>query len=59
MKNKFLKFEIFYQNYPPTGHMRYKRIDVARCNKSTMTNNLFSTNFEQFIRRIKSPLTHY
>ena len=55
----FLTFENFYENHPPTGHIKYKRIDFAPCNKLTMTNKLLSTNLERFLRRIKSPLSHY
>ena len=51
-----LKFEIFYENHPPTRHIKYKMIDSAPCNKSIMANKLRSTNLERFIRRIKSPL---
>ena len=57
MKFFFLKFEIFYENYPPTRHLKYKKIDFVPCNKSIMVNKLRSTNLERFIRRIKSPLT--
>ena len=57
MKFFFLKFEIFYENYPPTRHVKYKKIDFVPCNKSIMANKLRSTNLERFIRRIKSPLT--
>ena len=57
MKKKFLKFEIFYENHPPTRHLKYKRIDFAPCNKSIMANKLLPTNLERFLRRIKSPLT--
>ena len=57
MKTFFLKFEIFYENHPPTRHIKYKKIDFVPLNKSIMANNLRSTNLERFIRRIKSPLT--
>ena len=57
MKFFFLKFEIFYENHPPTRHIQYKRIDFAPSNKSIMANKLHSTNLERFIIRIKSPLT--
>ena len=57
MKNFFLKFEIFYENHPPTRHMKYKRRDFVPCNKSIIANKLPSTNLERFLRRIKSPLT--
>ena len=55
-KKKFLKFEIFNKNHPPTRHTKYKRIDFAPCNKPIMANKLL-TNLEQFLRRINSPLT--
>ena len=34
MKFFFLEFEIFYENHPPTCHIKYKRIDFGPCNKS-------------------------
>ena len=40
---------------PP--HIKYKNIDFAPCNKSIMANKLLSTNLEQFLRVINSPLT--
>ena len=40
MKFFFLKFEIFYENHPPTRHIKYKKIDFATCNKSFMANKL-------------------
>ena len=57
MKFFFFKFEIFYENHPPTRHLNYKKIDLIPCNKSIMANKLRSTNLERFVRRIKSPLT--
>ena len=57
MKIFFLKIEFFYENHPPTRHIKYKNIDLAPCNKSIMANKLLSTNLERFLRRIKSPLT--
>ena len=58
MKKKILKFEIFfYENYPPARHINYERIHFALCYKSIVANKLLSTNWEQFLRRIKSPLT--
>ena len=57
MKVFFLKFEIFYENHPPTRYIKYKKIDFVPCNKSIMANKLRSTNLEQFIKRNKSPLT--
>ena len=57
MKIFFLKLEIFYENHPPTRHIKYKEIDFGPVNKSNMANKLLSTNLEQFRRRIKSPLT--
>ena len=56
-KKTFLKFEVFYENHPPTRHIKYKRIDFAPCNKSIMANKLLPTNLERFLRRIKSPIT--
>ena len=58
MKFFFLKFENFYENHPPTRHIKYKKIDFAPSNKPIMANKLLLTNLERFIRRIKSPLTH-
>ena len=57
MKKKIQKFEFFYENHPPTSHLKYKKRDFVPCNKSIMANKLHSTNLERFIRRIKSPLT--
>ena len=57
MKKKILKFEIFYESHPPTRHLKYKRIYLAPCNTSIKANTLLSTNLEQFLRRINSPLT--
>ena len=57
MKVFFLKFEIFYENHPPTRQIKYKKVDFVPCNKSIMANKLRSTNLERFLRRIKSPLT--
>ena len=57
MKKKFNELEIFYENHPPTRHIKYKRIDFAPCNKSIMAFKLFSTNLERFLRWINSPLT--
>ena len=48
MKFFFLKFENFYENHPPTRHIKYKRIDFAPCNKPIMANKLHSTNLERF-----------
>ena len=56
-KKNFVKLEFFYENHHPRRHIKYKRIDIAPCNKSTMANKLFSTNLEPFLRRINSPLT--
>ena len=36
----FLRFEIFYENHPPTRHLKYKGINFAPCNKSIMANKL-------------------
>ena len=57
MKFFFLKFEIFYENHPPTRQIKYKKVDFVPCSKSIMANKLRSTNLERFPRRIKSPLT--
>ena len=57
MKFFFLKFEFFFENHPPTRHIKYKGIVFAPSNKSIRANKLRSTNLERFIRRIKSPLT--
>ena len=57
-KKNFLKLEIFYENHPPTRHLKHKRIDFAPCYKPIMANKLLLTNLEQFLRRINSPLTH-
>ena len=54
---KFLKFEIFYKNHPPTRHIKYKRIDFAPCNKSIIAKRLLLTNLERLLRWINSPLT--
>ena len=55
MKKKvFLKFEIFKEIIPPR---HIKRIDFAHCNKSVMPDKILSTDLEQFLRRLKSPLT--
>ena len=40
MKFFFLNFEIFYENHPPTRHIKYKKIDFVPCNKSIMANTL-------------------
>ena len=53
----FPKFEIFYENHPPTRHTKYKRRDFAPRNKPIMANKLLLTNLERFLRRINSPLT--
>ena len=59
MKIFFLEnLKFFYENHPPTRHIKYKKIDFVPCDKSIMANKLRSTNLERFIRRIKSPLTH-
>ena len=43
------------KNHLPTRHIN--RVDLASCNKPIMANKLLSTNLEQFLRRVKSPLT--
>ena len=45
-KKKFLKFEIFSENYPSTRHIKYKGIDFAPCSKTIMANKLPLTNLE-------------
>ena len=57
MKKKILKFENFFENHPPTRHIKFKKIDIAPCNKLNMANKLLSTNLERFLRRINSALT--
>ena len=44
---------------PPPPHTPYKfeKIDFAPCNKLIMADKIVSTNLEQFLRLIKSPLT--
>ena len=42
-KKVCLKFEIFYENHPPTRHIKYRRIDFAPCNKPIMANKLLLT----------------
>ena len=54
--NFFFLISIFFENHPPTRHIKYKKIDFVSCNKSIMANKLRSTNLERFIRRIKSRL---
>ena len=54
--NFFFNLKIFYENHPPTRHIKYKKIDFVPCNKSIMANKLSSTNLERFIRRTKSRL---
>ena len=44
----FLKFEILFENHPPTRHIKYRKIDLAPCNKSIKANKLLSTNLERF-----------
>ena len=58
MKIFFSKIcEIFYENHPPTHHIKNKRIDFATCNKLMMAIKLLSTNLERYLRQINSPLT--
>ena len=47
-KKDFFKFEYFYENYHPKRHIKYKKIDLAPCNKSIMANKLLSSNLERF-----------
>ena len=46
-KKSFLKIETFYENHPPTRHIK-KKIDFAPFNISIMANKLLSTNLERF-----------
>ena len=48
-KKTYLKFEIFYENHPPTRYKKYERIDFAPCNKLLMANKLLLTNLERFL----------
>ena len=58
MKKKLQKkFEIFWENHPPTHHTKYKVINIASSNESIMANKLPSNNLERFLRRVNSPLT--
>ena len=59
MKKKIPKFEFFFENHPPTRHIKYKRIDFTPCNKSIMANELRSTNLNDLLDglNIKSPIT--
>ena len=59
MKIFFLKFEIFFENHPPTRQYKVQenKYVLRQINKSIMANLL--TNLERFLRRIKSPLTRY
>ena len=41
----------------PTRHIKYKKINFAPTIISMMADKLLSTNLEQFLRQIKSPLT--
>ena len=59
MKVFYIIFEIFCKNNHPSCYIEYKRIDLAPCNKLIMANKLFSTNLEQFLGWIQSPLTRY
>ena len=56
-EEKEKKSNEFFKNHPPTRHIKYKTINLAPSNKSVMANKLPSINLEQFLRRIKSPLT--
>ena len=47
-KKTFLKFFFLNENHPPRRHIKYKRIEVAPCNKPFMANKLLLTNLEQF-----------
>ena len=56
-KKFFLNLKFFMKIIPPHANIKYKMSDFDPFNKSIMANKLRSTNLEQFIRRIKSPLT--
>ena len=45
---KFFLFEYFYENHHPTRPIKYKKIDLATCNKSIIANKLLLTNLERF-----------
>ena len=53
----FFKSEIFCEKHRPISHIKYKKIDCAPSKNSFLANKFASANSEQFIRRIKSPLT--
>ena len=53
----FYNLRIFWENNPPTRHIKYQVVDVAPSNKSFIINKLPSTTLERFLRRIKSSLT--
>ena len=36
----FKNLKFFYENHPPTRHIKYKRMDFAPCNKPIMVNQL-------------------
>ena len=44
MKNFFFIWKFFYENHPPTRHIKYKTIDFAPCNKSIVAKKCLSTN---------------
>ena len=47
----------FFENHPPTRHIKYTVIDFAPNNEPFMANKLPSTNLERVLRRIKPPLS--
>ena len=55
--NKMEEKILGLKNHLTTRHIKYNRVDLAPCNKSIIANKLLSTNLEQFLRRVKSPLT--
>ena len=57
MKKKMLNFEVFFIKSSPHTPLKVEKINFAHCNKSIMANKLLSTNLDQFLRRIKTPLT--
>ena len=58
LKKIFLtRIENFCESHHPTRHLKQKVTDFAAIYKSITANKLPLTNLEQFLRRIKSPLT--
>ena len=55
-EKRFLEFEIFFENYPPTRHIKHKRTDFAPFNKSIIANKLLLPTLERFLGRSKPHL---